>query len=818
MPAKPKARDSWTVVGPLIYGEGDLPTKLAFFGEAPGRWESIQQRPFVGKSGNLLRSILLRLGFSSGDYYISNVFKRRPVDGSDKDRPPTAEELYEHSGYLADELSEVCRGGVIVCLGLSAARAILGPDHIHARQPMEAIHGLPIAWNGRTLIAAYHPAAGLRKPRWMVDFYHDMIAVKQAIEGKLSPTQPHPRKWVFGLNRRITFDSRIMGADTEGNGKIAFCASASTRPWDATVVRAGDANGLATLKLQIEGCSKVVAHYWQGVDIGNFESLNIKVRDDQLADTFVQAHCLQNEPLGLKDLARRHFGEDLTDYSDFVKPWHRKAIIETLKHKAGSDVDKPTARALVDLEAGRTVSDDRLERVLGYVPRYGLEVVPESEWISYSAKDTVCLPLYHVLAPKVTAMGLDEIVALDTASIPSLYRMQQVGLPLDPRKVEALKTRLTADRATLLAEFRTLARVDETFSPTSPEQVADLLFSRLRLKPLHRTDSGQRWSTDAKTLESLQGKHPAVDSLLRFRKNEKLLTSFVPELLSAGDRLRFEWGAPTVTGRSTSEMILMMPRRGPLGKATRCCFVAPPGKVFVSADFSQLEVRVMADESQDKAMLELIRKGHDFHQATADMVLKTGNRENGKILNFAIQYDATEWGIYKQAQANRLPWSMQDCAEFRSGWMMTYSGVKKFLSAMHAEARRYGYVRDRWGRIRYCPSVWADDQILRGEGEREAGNFPIQAGGLGTVKRAQVRVWRDVLPDLRRNGIEIEMLLQIHDDLLFLADEDAVRAGVVIPPIVEAMVADSDKFSVPITVEVKVGKSWGEMEVVHWDE
>jgi DNA polymerase-1 len=260
--------------------------------------------------------------------------------------------------------------------------------------------------------------------------------------------------------------------------------------------------------------------------------------------------------------------------------------------------------------------------------------------------------------------------------------------------------------------------------------------------------------------------------------------------------------------------VLAFPTRSELGKRIRQCVVAPEGYVILSADYSQIELRTMADHCGDRRMQEAFENEEDLHAITASIIFKKGlkkiskeERYVAKTLNFAIMYGISAWALLEQFyKAGVFRYTLEDCRRFIDEWFKIYGSVMRFLREVWKEAEKNGFVRDMWGRICYVPNLRLSDQKLREAAERLTGNFKIQSGASGVTKRGEIRLLDEI--DKRGLRMVVRPFLQLHDELDLEVKKDLVEEMLKLVP--EVMCRDQDRFKVPIKVEAKTGSNWAE--------
>ena len=404
-------------------------------------------------------------------------------------------------------------------------------------------------------------------------------------------------------------------------------------------------------------------------------------------------------------------------------------------------------------------------------------------------------------------------VELPLASV--LAAMERAGVALDPAALRELAVQVDADVERLRGEIYALA--GEEFNLGSPQQLGRILFDKLNLPAGKRNKTG--WSTDDGELQRLRG-FPIAQLLQEYREVSKLKNTYIdvfPELVDAHGRLHTVFRqTATATGRlsSTNPNLQNIPVRGELGRRIRKAFVAPPGRVLLAADYSQIELRLMAHLSGDPAMREAFHAGHDIHDFTARQIFDVGpfaeidgnQRRMAKSVNFGLLYGMSDFGL-----AQRLEIERGEARTITQAYFARFPSVRAYIERSLDEAREKGYVQTILGRRRYMPDLRAKHYALRAAAEREATNAPLQGSAADLMKLAMVKLDRR----LRAEGLDAIMLLQIHDELIFevaQADLDAVAR------VVKYEMEHALELSVPVEATLKSGANWYDAASLDVDE
>ncbi len=428
----------------------------------------------------------------------------------------------------------------------------------------------------------------------------------------------------------------------------------------------------------------------------------------------------------------------------------------------------------------------------------------------YACEDAeVTLALHDLLAPEVAEAGMDALMRdVEQALIPVLAGMELRGVALDSEMLDRLAQEFGGEIEEIRARVFEASGVE--FNLDSPKQVADVLFERLGLPRGRRTKTG--YSTDERVLERLSGVHEVAALLLSYRKLMKLKAGYLdalPKLVHpATGRVHTSFNQTVVaTGRlsSSSPNLQNIPMRTKLGRRIREAFIADEGRVLLSADYSQIELRIMAHLSRDPGLIDAFEKGLDFHRATAALIfgkdedgVTQGERDWAKTVNFGIMYGMSQYGLSRQ-----LGIGVGEAAEFIGRYFETYPGVREYTDGVIERARSDGYVETMLGRRRPIQGLSSDNANARSLAERAAVNTPIQGSAADLMKVAMLGVDARILSE----GLPCDMVLQVHDELVFEVDEDDVDA---VTTAIRSEMESPRGFdlAVPVVVNFGHGRNW----------
>ncbi len=389
-----------------------------------------------------------------------------------------------------------------------------------------------------------------------------------------------------------------------------------------------------------------------------------------------------------------------------------------------------------------------------------------------------------------------------------LFDMERIGFALDASVLSEMSTVFKMRIDAIAEEIYALA--GERFNILSTKQLGAVLFDKLRLPPGKKTKSG--YSTDAETLEALAGKHEIVPLIIEYRTLSKLCSTFLDGLLAVvqpeSGRVHTSFNQNvTATGRisSTEPNLQNIPVRTELGREIRKAFVASEGNLLVDADYSQIELRLLAHMSGDEGMIRAFREGDDIHRRTASEVfgvpfdaVTSAQRSAAKAVNFGIVYGISDFGL-----ARNLGIPRKEAAHYIELYFARYPGIHRYMLESVEAGKRDGFVKTMMGRRRELPELQSSNYNTRSFGERVAMNMPIQGTAADIIKLAMVRVHEA----LRREGLRAKLVLQIHDELIIDAPaEEAERVKALLSECMQNVV----ELSVPLQADVKTGRSWFE--------
>lgn len=423
------------------------------------------------------------------------------------------------------------------------------------------------------------------------------------------------------------------------------------------------------------------------------------------------------------------------------------------------------------------------------------------------------IAMAQALQKNLRANALHELyVNMELPLIPVLAKMEIRGVAIDPEAFRRFLNDVQVE-IDLLTE-KVFAAAGEKFNIRSSRQLGELLFNKLHLAQTRKTKSGQA-STSQASLEKLASSSPVVDNILQFRKLEKMRSTYLdpfPRLMDSKNRIHTTFNQEaTATGRlsSSNPNLQNIPVRGPLGLRMRACFVASAGNLLISADYSQIELRILAHLSQDATLIEAFGNGEDIHTRTASLIFDTASdevlpdqRRMAKTINFGLLY-----GMGAQKLAQELKIGTGEARDFIDRYFSRLKGLKIFYEKILADAREFGYVTTMAGRKRWLPEIYSSNGQTAAQAQRQAVNTVIQGSAADVIKLAMLQVATDEF--LMECGARL--VLQVHDELLLeTPDQFADKAGARVSELMENVQPGGKKFSVPLLVDWCAGSNWGQ--------
>jgi len=768
-----------------LLGDGPVPAKVMMIGEAPGAREDDIERPFAGVAGQYLDRILTEVGLPREVLYITNAAKCRPP----QNRTPTPSELKSCRPYLDREF-EIVNPEFVLLLGNAALKAVLNQSGIMSKR------GTATEWKGRQVFCTIHPAAVLRNPALENSFKSDLLAFKRLVEGvserpktttKLIRTSGALSQFcqlLATVDTPIAFDVETGSADpTEEQGGlhpwspngVIHTAAFSWEPgtgyvislehpateWDIPIERVYEA-----LNVALQG-KKMIGHNLK-FDIAWMLRKGVQLHGH--FDTMLAHHLLdENGPQGLKALARQYLGAD--------------------EYEAGISFG-PSAHALASLAI-------------------------------YNAKDAdYTLRLYHLFRDQLKAQPrLARLyVKLTMPALRAFVQIERNGFPVDMERLETRHQEILTKIEQITQQL--LEFVPKGGGPVnfrSPIFLGWWLFDHLKLPVLLITPKSGRPSTAETVLLELRKKHPAVDLLMELRKWQKYESTYTRNWLARTNiarkpRLYTSYKlSGTVTGRLSSDM-----QQVPRNLLIRSIIGTQVGWKLIEADFSQIELRIAAMLSGDRALRKAFISGGDPHRETAAKMLNkppaeitSEERKMAKAVNFGFLYGmgARKFKLYAKDNYG-VAVTDAEAQAYRKAFFEQYSGLSPWHDRQRRLVRTNQQVQSPIGRIRHLPTIASTEEGVQAEAEREAINSPVQ-GFASDLTVLSMTLLMDKLDDSR-----CRLIGNVHDSIMAEATDDyAEEAAKIIKETMETLPIErmfGYRMTVPIEAEVAIVQHWGE--------
>ena len=719
------------------------------------------------------------------------------------------------------------------------------------------------------ILPMYHPAYALRETKMMAIIQDDFKVLAkllrgEALVGGVQDAYPkpsytlidHPLEHLAAISLPNTV---AVDTETYGLNGAPWCMSYSFYPGTGRVILATNTEALAAFAKLVADPKQTTVLHNALYDLPVLAQMGI--HPAKVVDTMVGAYNLQRLPQGLKALAYRLCGMEMGTYAEQVAPATREkavAYLEDVRNegmrghwptpeavltwdkgephiKQPQPIEKKAARILkdveekgvdpwerwhsIDLDEGRGIVEAELGPM---VPGY-LSDIPLEQAVRYAAQDAdATLRVWPLIRDMLTDAELGDVFNTDVATIPIISDMMTTGMLVDKPQLAEFSAELGKEMTRLQGEISSHIH-GAYINPDSPKQVSELLFGTLKLRPGKKTKGGAYYSTDDEIIGGLKGAHPVVAPILKYREYSKVKGTYTDPLQLQADKnsrvhttLR---NTRTATGRlsSADPNQQNVPVRTELGRRVRKAFLASPGCVLLSQDYSQIEMRVEAHVSQDREMIGVFLRDEDIHTFTAarmfgiraEDVLEKEHRYPAKRVGFGVLFHiGVEHLLALLEEYGCEGWDAQSVQRLIDEWFLLYSGVAAHLQGVYREARRYGHVRDLFGRMRLVPEVKSAHQRIIQAGERQAGNMPAQGGAQGIIKKAMAALI-PLYRQLQAEGEVCSPLIQIHDDLIFEVGKDVLP---LVAPLFASVMESAVRLRVPTKVETKVGLNWATME------
>ncbi len=508
-------------------------------------------------------------------------------------------------------------------------------------------------------------------------------------------------------------------------------------------------------KVAHNGKTAMIALACYGVELGGLSF-----------DTMIAAHLLGEKSLDLKALSFNRLGREIKSRGDLLGTGKKQGSLAKI------DINEAARYACSNVNAIRDLKEN--------------------------------------LKTELQQQGLCHLFnEVEMPLIPVLVTMERAGVALDTGLLREMS--LNSGREMLRLEAEIYNSVGHKFNINSPQQLGRVLFEELRLPFSRKTKTG--YSTEAAILEGLRGFHPAIDLVLQYRQLGKIKSTYIdalPALINPETgRVHTTFNQTgTSTGRlSSSEPNLQnIPVRKETGNKIRQAIISPPGSYLLSADYSQIDLRALAHLSQEPQLIAAFAHDEDIHAMTASRIfgipvseVTPDMRRVAKTVNFGVIYGMSDYGLEQATQLNR-----EEASQFITLYFERYPRVKEYLEATKEQARKQGYVQTLLGRRRFIPEINSPNRQIREAAERMAINAPVQGTSADIIKVAMINVYRE----MGNHDFESKMLLQIHDELIFEVPDKELGE---MKSLVSELMPQAVKLSVPLKIDIKLGKNWGEM-------
>ncbi|MDR2127270.1 MAG: DNA polymerase I [Prevotellaceae bacterium] len=456
----------------------------------------------------------------------------------------------------------------------------------------------------------------------------------------------------------------------------------------------------------------------------------------------------------------------------------------------------------------------KIETLIGEKGKYQKKIsqAPLNDVAEYAIEDVdVTIQLKYILEEELKKNNLYKLYCeIEAPLITVLADMEYAGVRIDSEKLNAFGQTLKLQLDELDGEIKTITG-EPTLNISSPKQLGIVLFEKMQLNDKAKRTKTKQYSTDEETLMAMRGKHPVINKILEYRSIKKLLSTYVealPELINKKTgRIHTSFNqAVTATGRlsSSNPNLQNIPVRDEDGREIRKTFVASDeNHVLVSADYSQIELRLMAHVSEDKNLINAFISGEDIHTSTAAKIYHVSNNEvtreqrtKAKTANFGIIYGISAFGL-----AQRLNISNKEANELINGYFQLYPDVKTYMNKSIAEAREKGFAETIFGRKRHLPNISSGNAIVRGLAERNAINTPIQGSAADIIKIAMIKI----ADKLKKENLSAKMILQVHDELVFDVKKKELEK---VLNIISTEMQNAASIKVPLIADANYGSNW----------
>lgn len=859
--------------GTYVPSAGKTPNRVLLVGEAPGKDEAHKGAPFVGRAGQEQEWYLNRRGLSARSWRRTNVVPIYTEGNPD----PTPAQVRKWTPHLEAEIDE-CNPALVVAVGRHSVRWFLGDD-VDMEAVHGIPH--PSARTPAVVLPIYHPAAGFYNNdlKAVIDWDYQQVAdTLHRIDNGRPVAVRHENpggdyRYVSGEELVLALpDTDVLGIDTEGYAHKPWSIQVAWSLGEAVCLRADDPSlvaGIHALQQAIDYGALLVIHNAMH-DIGVMRALGLDLSRARIWDSMYAAYLLRLEPQGLKPLAWRWCGMKMQSYKETVGHAGRDRCVEYLGRVLERDWPAPEPRAiinndgstrvyrpqpisrrvegiLVDVYSGKVNKDgeptdpyarwqdvdaelrEMVEEELGSMTEGDLSDIDPEVACRYACRDAdAVLRLYAALRPVLEKEGLNGLMEHGMEVLPIFEEMQRTGMPASRRHFSELADRMTHEMGRIGERISREYYGGKAFNPGSNTQVGSLM-RRRGLTGTKRTSTGLV-STSKPSIEYLRYKDPAIADVFEWRERQHVRDAFCRPLIARvpADVDAFVARCQILPTRvhtrrlaTKNPNLLAMPVRTELGRMVRDGFRNIPGHgdgmTLGSWDLSQIEMRVMAHESQDPLLVKVFNEGLDIHNDTAARIFridpsevdKYKHRIPAKNAGFGTLYGIGGHGLWIQLKMQKGIgdyWTPESCQALIDDWLKLYGGVADYINRTQRDVRRTGIVRDSWGMPRYLPGIWSNDPKTQAEAARIAVNHKIQGGAQGMIQRSMVWL-APRIEEWQRAGRHVHWCLLLHDELIFWFQEDLWDE--LDDLVLEALTRHHGlDISVPVEAEGRCDKSW----------
>lgn len=862
------------------YIPGTIDTTVVLIGEAPGYGEDKAGVPFApfAKTGKEVRKILWRMGLDSITY-ITNLVKCHPANDRD---PTQDEINACAAQWLVQEIELCRPRLIVTAGRFSTwymlGRSDFTMEMVSGIAYTTTAWGSTIILPMIHPAAGLRQQKALTFVMDAFKSIPDILSGKIKPVPLPKPENPDHVDYRVAtspadLHNYLEKGAGIIAIDTEAdhdNG--TFCATVSNMPTTSRMIMGDDQNTLLTLQSYITSTNPVVVIHSALYDIPELFKLNVIppwfVPQCRLFDTLVAAYMLQDEPLGLKPLAWRYNRIKMQSYVETITParwgnaltylyqvcsmewpdpdpvmeWQKgvprikqpqnilkkaKRIIDDTakgkKDKSGELVDPRKRWLNIKEPDGRGMVQDKI----GYMPDGFLSDIPFDEAINYACADAdQTLRLYNYMSRRIDKEGLRDAFQDEMGCIWFINDMHEFGIPCDPDHFHGLSVKYKQELEKIEIEITQLSGGVIT-QLSSHQQVSSLLYDIEKLNlsrhlPKKISKKTGKTMTSDDILAQLKPVHPVVQLIRDHREIAKIRNSYtkkLPKMIGQDGRAHPAFRTTnTATGRLSEEIWMTIPKRSSKAKDVRNGVRALPGCKILSMDYSQIELRLTAEEADEKSMISAFQNGVDLHSLTASEMFKISiadvdkrkHRLPAKTINFGIIYGITAAGLYRNmvVQPGCEHWTVQLAQNYIDEYFRIRPGITAYIAETESMAVRHEKVWDWAGRIRRIPGAKLVDEYLRAEALRQACNMRIQTGAQSIIKKAMVEL-KPVYDDFCSKGYVCSPMIQIHDSIESMVSEDALPLLV---PVQKAIMEQVKPLKAGVRVDAEVGDLWGDLE------